>query len=206
MKKNQIQSGVTLAEIVVVVAIIGLMVNVVGSFQRNVFYYSGVARDSLTTAQDARTILRTMTTELRSASPSGTGAYPIVTAGTSSIIFFSDVDGNGVKERIQYFASTTKLYRGVIVPTGFPLMYVAADEKLTLISSNLRNTASTTIFTYYDGNYNGSTSTAALAQPVAVSAIRLVQISLILDVNQNNLPVSRTYTSQITLRNLKDNL
>lgn len=206
MIKKQTQSGITLVEIIVAVAIVGLITTVVGGFQRNVFYYSGVARDSLLTSQDARSILRTMTTELRSASPSGTGAYPILSAGTSSISFYSDVDRDGTKDLVRYFASSTKLYRGVIIPSGFPLVYLAANEKLTLLSSNLRNTASSSIFTYYDGSYNGTSSTTALTQPVAVSTVRLIQINLILDVNQNNLPISRTYTSQITLRNLKDNL
>jgi prepilin-type N-terminal cleavage/methylation domain-containing protein len=201
-----LKRGMTLTEILVSVAIIALISVAIGSFQRNVFVYSNNASASITTAQDARAIVRTMVAELRSAAPSANGAYAITQAGTSTITFFSDVDGNGIPDQVRYFANGTKLYRGLVVPTGSPLVYSTSTEKLSLLAPNLRNIASTSIFTYYDGTYDGTSSTTALSSPIQVTSVRLVKISLILDVDQNNLPVSRTYTTQVTLRNLKDNL
>lgn len=199
-------NGMTLVEIVVAVGIVSMIAVVAGTFQKNIFVYNRNASGSLITAQDARAIIRTMVSELRSTAPSSNGAYAIAQAGTSTITFFSDIDGNGSIEQVRYFASSTKLLRGVIVPTGSPLTYSATSEKITTLSTSLRNTASTSLFTYYDGTYDGVASTTALTQPVTMTAVRLVKISLTLDVDQNSLPVSRTYTTQVNLRNLKDNL
>ena len=200
------QGGFTVLEIFIALVIFTMVVGLVGAFARNVFFYKTISNDSLVTIQDARSVIRTMVAELRSASPSSNGAYPIIQAGTTSLAFFSDVEGDTAKEQIRYFASGTQLYRGVIILTGSPLTYATSTEKITILDSNLRNGTSTNIFDYYDGFYNGVASTSALTQPVMVNAVRLIKVTLILDVNQNSLPVSRTYTTQVTLRNIKDNL
>ena len=196
----------TFIEIMVAVAILAFMAGVVGMFQRNIFYYKNVISGSLTTVQDARTILHTMVAELRSASPSSNGAYPIITAGTSTLTFFSDVNADGIKDQIRYFLNGTQLYRGIVTPTGSPLVYNPANERISLLASNIRNGGTTNVFDYFDGTYYGSSTAGVLTQPVTVTAVRLVKITLTLDVDQNNLPVSRVYTTQVTLRNIKDNL
>jgi prepilin-type N-terminal cleavage/methylation domain-containing protein len=213
------EKGMSLIEVIVAVAITGIIMVVIGTFQTNVFVFNRTVTGSLVTSQDARAILRTMVAELRASSPGSNGAYPIITAATNTLAFYSDVNGDGKKEQVRYFASSTtsgngtstattgsRLYRGVIAPVGIPVTYATSTEQLTLLASNLRNDAANPIFTYYDGTYNGTASTTALTQPVAVALVRLVKISLILDVDQKSLPVSRTYTSEAALRNLKDNL
>ncbi len=52
------QKGFSIVELIVAVAITALIVVAVGAFLRNVFFYKSVAQGSLTTAQDARTILK----------------------------------------------------------------------------------------------------------------------------------------------------
>jgi prepilin-type N-terminal cleavage/methylation domain-containing protein len=200
------ERGMTLVEIMVALAIVATVSIAITSFEKNIFGFKTAISDSLITAQDARTIIRTIVTELRSATPSNNGSYPITNAGTSTITFFSDYDGDGVVDQIRYFASSTKLYRGVITPTGSPLTYGTSSEKISVLAANLRNTATTSVFSYFDGSYNGTSSTTELAQPVSVTSVRLVKVTLMLDVDQNNAPISRTYTTEVTLRNLKDNL
>jgi hypothetical protein len=36
--------------------------------------------------------------------------------------------------------------------------------------------------------------------------VRLIKINLMIDVDPNRAPVIKTYTSQVSIRNLKDNL
>ena len=62
----------------------------------------------------------------------------------------------------------------------------------------------TPIFDYYDTNYDGTT--APLAQPVSAIAVRLVKITLIIDKNSLRPPAPITMTTQVSMRNLKDNL
>jgi type II secretory pathway pseudopilin PulG len=206
LRLQRVQKGMTIIETIIAFAIVGLIVSAIAAFQGNIFTYNKQISNSLITSQDARAILRTMVTELRSASSGSDGSYAIVTAATNTLAFFADTNGDSIKEKIRYFASSTKLYRGVTIPSGSPLSYNPSAETITLIAPNLRNDSANPIFVYYDGTYNGTASTTELAQPVTVTAPRLVKISLILDVDQNSLPISRTYTSEVAFRNLKDNL
>jgi hypothetical protein len=41
---------------------------------------------------------------------------------------------------------------------------------------------------------------------VSVPAVRLVKITVIVDANPAKMPAPRTFTTQVSLRNLKDNL
>lgn len=212
MKKNKLNfyskkyysRGFSLAEIVVVVGITGLIMAAISSFQVNIINNNKYSMDSLSSAQDARSILRTMAKELRSASPGGNGSFTIVQAATNTISFFSDIDGNGTKEQVRYFVTSTTLKKGLIAPTGSPLTYVPANEVISTLAYNVKNNATSSFFEYYDNTYAGTSS--PLVQPVNVTQVRLVKINLIIDADPNKSPIPRTYTSQVSLRNLKDNL
>lgn len=207
MKYLFLQKGFTLTEIVVVIAILGLIMIGVTDFGRNVINNNKYANDSLSSAQDARTSLKIIVKELRTASPSNNGAYPIVQAGTSTVTFFSDTDGDGLKEQIRYFIATTTpptLKKGLIKPIGSPAVYSSGNEVLSILAYNVKNATSSALFQYYDNGYAGTSS--PLTQPVTVTAIRLVKINLMIDADPNKSPGIKTYTSQVSLRNLKDNL
>lgn len=197
-------SGFTLVEMLVSVAISILVIGAITLFARNTFYDNSVQSGSLSTVQSAEEIIRNMVSALRSTSPGSDGSYPIVTTATNTLVFFSDIDGNGIKERIRYFLATTTLQEGITVPTGSPLSYNLSNEQISTLAVGVRNTGSTPIFNYFDDTYSGTSS--PLTQPVTVSVVRLVQINLLLDQDPNRSPAPRTYTSDVTLRNLKDNL
>lgn len=197
----------TLAEIVVVVAILGLIMLAVTAFQKNIIVQNKFANDALSSAQDARIILRTMTRELRATSPGSNGAYAIAQAATNTLTFFSDTDGDGLKEQIRYYIATTTpptLKRGSIKPTGSPSVYNPASEVISTLAYNIKNGTSVALFEYFDSTYAGTSS--PLTQPVTVTNIHLVRINLMIDADANRSPIPRTFTSQVHLRNLKDNL
>lgn len=204
MRKQSLTRGMTLIELVIVIGILGIIMVAISSFQTNILTNNRYSFDSLSSAQDARTILRTIVKELRSTSPSNNGSYAISMAATNTIAFFSDTNGDGLKEQIRYFIATTTLKKGVIIPAGSPLTYNPNNENITTLAYNIRNSTSSPLFEYYDENYSGTSS--PLTQPVTVTKVHLVKISLLIDANPNKAPVLRTYTSQVNLRNLKDNL
>lgn len=198
------KKGFTLAEIVVVTGILGLIVFSVGSFQKNILDYNKFSQDSLSSAQDARNILRVMIKELRSASLANDGSFAIIQAATNTITFYSDTDGDTLKEKIRYYVATTTLMKGSIKPTGNPLTYNSANEVFSTLAYNVKNATSTALFEYYDSLYAGTTT--PLTQPVTVTNIHLVKINLMIDADPNKSPLIKTYTSQVSIRNLKDNL
>jgi hypothetical protein len=145
-----------------------------------------------------------MLTELRQAATAANGAYPIASAGTSSITFFSNANNSSSTEEITYSFASSTLYRSVIQPTGTPLVYNVSNQSTSSILTDVRNSSSTPMFQYFDQNYTGTSS--ALSMPINISAVRLIKISLSLDVLVNQAPGVQTYTTQVSLRNLKTNL
>ncbi len=209
-RKKAAQAGFTLVELLIVLFIISILSVVIGEFQSKVFTYNRI----LTTGNNARfegtKVVKQIAAEMRAMGPSSAGGYPIEAAGTSSIIFYNDVDDDGIKERIRYYISGKTLYKASMKPIIDQNGQTLTTETITTVITNVINTSADPIFSYFDTNYNGAessaTSTAALPLPINISKIRLIQIRVLTD-NSNNEPLAplelRTQTS---IRNLKDNL
>jgi hypothetical protein len=204
MVKHSFNKGILIVEIIIVIAISTLLVLAIGSFQRNILFFTGFLEDSISGAQDARAVLRTITREIRSASPSNLGTYTIAIASPQTFTFYSDIDDDGLKERVRYFLDGTDLKKGVITPSGDPLVYNPASEIITaVLVHNVRN-GEQDIFNYYDTNYDGTTD--PLPEPIDIISVRLIKITIVIDADPNRDPPAKTFTSQVSMRNLKDNL
>lgn len=201
-RKSTKKSGFTLVELLISIALFSMMLLMIASFTENIFSYKKGFSNTLSVYDSSRTILQPIASEIRSATTSSLGAYPIDTASATTFTFFTDINNDGLKEKIRYFLSGTTLRKGVISPAGSPLNYNGA-ETLTDVVYNVINTGANPIFEYYDTNYSGSSS--ALTQPVDISTIRLLKITLLLDADINNPPDAAIITTQISFRNLKDN-
>ena len=172
LKKNK---GATLIEIVITTVIFTIIMAAVSMFMRDIYFYNNIFTGGMNSYDEVKKVLHPIASEIRSASSSSLGAYPIEVAENNNFIFFSDLNNNGLKERVRYYLSGTKMMRGVIVPSGNPLSYSSDDEAITEIAQSVAN-SSTPIFTYFDTNYNGDTS--PLGDPVSIPNIRLVKINL----------------------------
>lgn len=198
-----LRSGFTLIEILVTIAVLGIVVVLIGNFSGDTFFLSNMFQSSLNMADEARRIIRPMANEIRSASPSASGAFSIETATDTTFTFFSDIDNDTVPERVRYFLNGTIIQKGVTEPVGIPALYPDEDEIITDVIHGIQNGA-LPIFEYYDTNYNGLTT--PLIQPVTTSDVRLIKIIFIIDTDVNRPPAETTITTQVSLRNLKDNL
>lgn len=197
------RGGFTIIEAVVAIAIFLVIVSVIVVFQRSVLTNTKVLQGSLLAQMQVRKTLQTFVGEVRSALPSAAGSYPIESAATSSFVFYANIDGDAPIERVRYFLSGAALRKGVTKPTG--TTYNLANETLSDQVSSIKASSTVPIFTYYDKNYNGTSSSTPLAQPVNIPDIRLIQMSLPVDPNQSRSPVFQTYSTQVMMRNLKDN-
>ena len=190
-------------EVLVSIFILSLIVLAVYSFQKDVFSMNRIISGSLTAQEEARRALKSMSAEVRTASPSSLGAYAIAQTAPSSFTFYSNTDDDSFKERVRYFLDGTTLKRGIIKPSGAPLTYNPANETISELVHDVASAATST-FSYYDENYDGATQ--PLAEPIDIATVRLVKITIVIDKNSQAPPGPMTLTTQISMRNLKDNL
>lgn len=197
--------GFSLVELIIGVAIFSLIVGAITLMFRDTFFLQRFIASGLQSQYEARKILRPFANEVRGASLSSLGSYPIVQASSSSFIFYSDIDSDGLKERVRYYKQGTDFLKGVIKPSGTPLVYAVNSEVTTQIVRNVIST-STPVFTYYSTDYDGVSSTTPLVQPVIPNDVRLIKVTLVVDDNIKLPPASLILTTQVSFRNLKDNL
>lgn len=195
--------GFTLIELLLSVALSALVGSGVWIAQRQMFGTQTLIRDALSAQTEARRTIKDMTMVIREASSASDGSYAIGQAAENSFVFYVDSDGDGVKERVRYFLDGATFKKGIIIPVGSPLFYDPARETVQEIVRDVSNGARP-VFQYYDTSYNGSTP--PLAFPVSVGNVRLVKVTLTIDRNAQRPPEAFTLSTQITLRNLKDNL
>lgn len=204
MRYNKHMRGFTLIEVITTIAIFVVIMIAVSAFQYNVLNYNRIGTVALTNAQEVESLLKTMAKEIRSMELGSDGSYAISAAATTSLTFFADVDSDGNKEKVRYYIATTTIYRGVIKPTGSPATYAPSNETTKILVTGIRNSSSAPIFDYFDSMYAGTST--PMTYPLNLTSIRLVKVTLTIDTDPNKAPVLRTYTTQVGLRNLKDNL
>lgn len=197
------KSGFSLIEVLISIFILTLIGLTIYSFQDEVFSLHKIMSNNLTAQGEIRRALKSMSAEIRTASPSSLGTYTIVQTAPASFIFYSNIDSDFLKERVRYFIEGTTLKKGVTKPSGLPLTYNPVNETISELVHDIANAATST-FNYYDANYDGTTS--PLAEPIDILRVRLVKITIIVDQDSTKSPGPITLTTQISMRNLKDNL
>lgn len=144
------KKGFTVIELLVVSALIAILAIGVSRFGRDLFYYNNIFNNSLLTLQDAKRALRPFAQEVRNIRRAQTGAYAIEEATPTSFIFYSDIDSDGMSERIRYFLDADNvLKRGVTETDG--QSYLIANENITDLISGILNTAG--VFQYFDATH-----------------------------------------------------
>ncbi len=200
------QKGFTLLEAIVSITLMVTILFGATLLAKDVLSINQSAVQSLTAQSDTRRAIKSWIAELRTATPSATGAYTIESASTSSLVFFADLDSDNRPERIRYFISTStgSFSRGVVVPTGNPPTYVLSNESVITMVSNMVQGTSSPVFEYFDTNYAGTSS--PMVYPLDVSLIRLIRVNISVDKDPNRPPDALVVSTEVTLRNLKDNL
>lgn len=198
------KSSFTTAEVIIAIGIFALIGIVIFGWQKDLFYLNNLFSKRLATQENIRKTIKNFIAELRTAQPSDNGGYPLEQVNKDSFIFYSDLDNDGKRERIRYFLdSNKKLKKGVTKSSGQPPVYNPDDEVITVLVQNIIN-PNDEIFYYYDQDYDGDDP--PLPQPVNISVVRLVQITIKVDEDISRPPEPIIETSQVSIRNLKDNL
>ncbi len=191
--------GLTLIEVLIAMAIITGIAFFITLFSGDLADYSLRFNRSLFTQQEVQQTLQIIVPEIRSASQSSNGVYPIVQATTSTFKFYADLDRDGDFEEVRYFLQNGTFKKGVIKPTGQPPSYPSSTED---VYDMVHNMSTSTIFFYYD-NTATSTLSAPLAAPVDVLKIRTVEINLIAKQGTTSTPALTGADNRATIRNLR---
>lgn len=193
-------SGFTLIETVAVISMTALIFAavswaIVSFYRANAF----IIQQSFA-INSARKGVEKMVKEIREATYSDTGSYPIVSASSSEFIFYSDVDKDNKVERIRYTLDGTNLEKGEIKSSGDPLVYDPANEKISIASEYIRNSTQQPVFSYFDSQGDEVVNLSN------ISDISLVKIKLVVNIVPGRAPEEFTLYSTAQIRNLKNNL
>lgn len=200
MMKKQ---GFTLIEVLMTVAIFTLISYGLIVLVSNVFSSSAKQGSLLAGSDQARKAGFNLTNELRNASTGANGAYSVGQADAQTLILYSNADNQPDIERIRYYVTGGKLYKGITQPTG--TTYNLGTEESHIVLDDLANGANP-VFYYYDGSYDGNIDNF-LAQPVNINDIRHIKLNLLV-YKKGGIINTETYTvtASAAVRNLKTNL
>lgn len=194
--------GFTIIELIIAIAIFSVLIVVTIIVLQTTFFNSDQQFTALNNIDNAREVTTRFTNELRNATTGVDGSYSLTTAGDSQVIFYSSYGANGTIDKINYYLSGTTLYKGITVPSGSPAAYNPANEIDTDVQNDVVNQGP--IFTYYDGNYDGTTS--PLSQPVNVNSVKYVEINLtILNAVKAQSQTSFNISAGAAIRDVKTN-
>jgi len=192
--------GFTIIETLTTIAITVLALGAVSWAIISFYRANGYIIQQAIAVDNARRGIEMMIQEIREASYSDTGAYPIVSVSNTELIFYSDIDRDNNVERVRYTLNGSILERGEIEAAGDPLVYDESNEITGVLSEYVRNSAAQPLFIYFDSSGNEITDLDN------VNKITLVKINLIVDVLEDRVPEEFILKSTAQMRNLKTNL
>jgi prepilin-type N-terminal cleavage/methylation domain-containing protein len=142
--------------------------------------------------------------EIRTARQSDNGAYPLETLSNFEIVFYSDIDYDDATERVRYTLIGTTLEKGVVEPSGNPIVYPLANETTSTISDNVRNGVEP-LFYYYNSDWPDDQVNNPLPDAARLSDTRSIGINLRINSNPNISGNDYDTESTTSIRMLKSN-
>lgn len=198
--KSNSATGATLIEIMIGAAFVALIVVLLGYLGFGISSFNASFMKSFEPQFDLQYVIQNLTKEIRSMSQSSIGSYPIVQAASSTFVFYSDVDADGIVERFKYFVSGNNLKKGILVPTGSPLVYNEPDEEVFDVLRNLQ-AGTSSVFYYYGSGYSGSEP--PLSFPIDISDIKLIKAQF--TITKSDGTATTTSVIEVTPRELRNN-
>ncbi len=197
--------GLSLIEMMVaififVMGIEGFTMLFVRSWQNN-SYTLEMGQVSMAASQGVNQMVR----YIREVRQSDNGAYPVVSANDNDLVVYSDYDRDDVTERLHFYRNGSNLIMGIREPsTGFPITYAAGDGQTKVIATNVVNADSNPIFAYYNSQYPEDSTNNPVPTPANAPNVRLIRITLHLNINPNRAPDNIQIQSFAEMRNLND--
>ena len=152
--------GFTLIEALVVIAITALLLVGITTMFRDIFANSRQQTAATGTIDQARMYTSTFVNEIRNLSYGADGSFPLATATSGQISFFTTYRTGGLVDKVTYTTTAGSVYKTVATPTGNPPVYGSGTQSTVMPGSTFPSLS----FGYYDGTYTGF-STSSLVTP-----------------------------------------
>lgn len=194
MKLITYKKGFSLAEMVVVLALVSIITVVVATFLTGSIKTYRVKRQSVELEEKSSEVMRDFERNTRAATQ-------IIKAESNELVFLRYFDlASTSPTQVRYFTVENRFEVGLTEPVGIApnITYPESNEKIDLIIQDVTNPSS--LFKYYNG------ANLELPFPVNTTDIKMVGLSISLDKNGNLPPSPITEETKVSLRNMKDNL
>jgi prepilin-type N-terminal cleavage/methylation domain-containing protein len=204
MANEETNKGFTLIEMIIVIGLITVITVGISTAVIWGMRLWNITQDHIKAQDQARTAFQSIIGEIREMQIADNGAYDIETADGDTVVFFANVDSDTKREKVKYELQNGTLYRWYAKSnSSSPPQYPAfSDTTKTTVAKNIVNTGP--VFLYYDDTYTGTS--APLAEPIQLNEVRLISVHLLIDYDPTRTPAPLELETNITLRNLKDNL
>lgn len=193
----QHQRGISFLQTLIAISVSTLVLVTIVTSIRYFYFSNRYTVEQSGAVRNAERGVFTLVGDLREASFSDEGAFPLVAIGSTTITFYSDTDDDDIIERMRYYVDGTNLMKGIIKSSGDPPTYAGNPETLSTVAEYVRNDEQgMPIFEYFDASGTEITNYAD------VSDIVFVRISLVVNINPSILPNELTLRSSASIRNL----
>lgn len=191
--------GYTLVESIIVIAISTLAMLSISSSVLYFYRTNANAIEQALALSSARKGVEFMVRDMREATYSEEGSFPIISMSDTEFYFYTDTDRDNAVERIRYYLDGTVLTRETTNPTGTPFSYGAFDDT-SLVSEYVRNEEENTpMLKYYDADG------VEITDYTQVRDVVLVSVTIIVNISPTRLPEEFTLRSTAALRNVRTN-
>jgi prepilin-type N-terminal cleavage/methylation domain-containing protein len=199
--KLRLNRGMTFVEMIVALGIFAVIILVI-SYSIFTFYkYNAYGIEQSSAINSARRGIEPAINNIREATYSDEGAYPIISAAVNSFSFYSDIDSDNNIEKVRIFLDGNIFKKGVTESAGNPPVYNGQPESIFILSDNIINSSrGVDVFKYYDNNGVEVTNLSN------ISDITFVTMDVIVNVDPNRAPSEFTLRASAAIRNLKSNL
>lgn len=200
------QSGMTLIELLIAIAIVGIIMEgftllFIRAWNTNKFILETGLASAMASRANNKLVI-----DLRGIQQSDHGAFPIVEAGNMSLTVYSDIEDDGVVERVHYYLddASDELRVGITNPdfSTQPATYPSGDQETRVLARYVVNPSNDPIFYYYNDDYPGDATNNPLTLPTSLANIQLVRIRLLINIDPVRAPNNIYIESFVDLRNL----
>lgn len=190
------KAAYSLVELIVAVALIGLVALALGSMILMLVRSHRYAFEQGSAIQEGRRALERIADLIRTATYGEDGSYALASVATSSLTLYADADYDGVVERVRFWLSGTTFYEGISEPQGTPPTY--GSEVVRVLATYVRNGEDAIpVFQAFDAQGE------QLPLPAPVLSVRTIHIRFIVNVARNRKPGDFTIATTAGLRNTR---